>query len=191
MEGRSEAAGEGALEAVLARVRAGDTQASDELFVLLYDELRRTASALLASESPGQTLQPTALLNEAFLKLFRGKGTEVRDRAHVFSLTAKAMRQVLIDRARAKLTLKRTRPETLPQVDIAVAEFQHKAVDLFALDEALQALAERSEQHVQIVELRFFAGLTVEQVAEVVGISARQVSREWTLARAFLRGQLS
>jgi len=191
MEGRSEAAGEGALKELLARSRAGDTEASEELYGLLYNDLRSQARALFAREAPGNTLQPTALVHEAYMRLFGGDGAEVRDREHIFSLAAKAMRRVLIDRARAKRAQKRTPDEPQPQIDIAVAEFQRKAVDLLALDEALERLCERSPQLVEIVELRFFIGLSVDEVAELMHVSSSTVARGWVEARAWLRGRLA
>lgn len=190
MEGRSEAAGEGALAALLSRSRAGDSSAADELYALIYSDLRAQAKLLFARESPGNTLQPTALVNEAFVRLFGGDAAQVKGREHVFALAARAMRNVLIDRARAKRTRKRTPDEPQPQVDIAVAEFQRKAVDLLALDEALERLCERSPELVQIVELRFFIGLTVDEVAELMNVSSSTVTRGWVEARAWLRGRL-
>jgi RNA polymerase sigma factor (TIGR02999 family) len=180
---------------ILSAIEQGDSRAAERLLPLVYEELRRLAGHKLAHENPGQTLQATALVHEAYLRLV---GTETprvyRDRAHFFTAAATAMRRILIDNARHKKADKRggqLRRE--PLSDLADAETDDD--ELLALSEAMQKLAARDPLKAQLVELRYFAGLTGDQAAEVLSLSKSTADRYWTYARAWLqaevRGQLS
>jgi RNA polymerase sigma factor (TIGR02999 family) len=165
---------------------AGDPKAAAELFPLVYDELRRLAAAQLAAEPVGHTLQPTALVHEAYLRL-AGPGDSRRyaDRGHFFAAAATAMRRILIDNARRKQTLKRGGGGAREPLDgIAAPE---PADDLIALGEALDKFAALDPQKARLVELRYFAGLTGEQAAAVLGISPATADRYWDFARAWLQ----
>lgn len=163
----------------------GDRRAAADLLPLVYDELRKLASARLANESPGQTLQPTALVHEAYLRLV-GPGIEWDGRGHFFAAAAEAMRRILVDGARRKKAekhgggLQRFDAAELP---IAAAE---PVEDLVALDDALNRLAKHDAAKAELVKLRYFAGLTIEQAAEVLGISPATAKRYWTYSRAWL-----
>ncbi len=178
---------------LLARVRAGDAEASGQLFELVYGELRQRAHGLLAGQGP-QTLQATALVHEAWLKLHgpmaRGTdGSASTDRSHFLAVAAKAMRSVLIDHARAKATLKRGEARVL--LDEALEAFGEHVPDMLELDEELERLAELDPKLAELVELRFFGGLTVEEVAEIQGTNRSAVERSWRTARAWLAGRLT
>ena len=168
----------------------GGRDALDELLPLVYEELRRIAARYLRREPGDHTLQPTALVNEAYLRLIDQRRVRWRNRAHFYGVAAQIMRRILVDHARAQRSDKRGgRWERLPLV-----EDQTPApggdVDVLALDEALQRLAAFDPQQERIVELRYFGGLTIDEVAEVIGISAATVVREWTIAKAWLRAEL-
>jgi RNA polymerase sigma factor (TIGR02999 family) len=171
---------------ILTAIEQGDGQAADQLLPLVYDELRRLAAQKLAGEAPGQTLQPTALVHEAFLRLV-GTDAEAHwaGRGHFFAAAAQAMRRVLIDNARRKQTQKRGGGRKRQGLD-AVATPEPDD-ELLALDEALQQLAAQDPQKARLVELRYFAGLTGEQAAQVLGISAATADRHWAYARAWLQ----
>jgi RNA polymerase sigma factor (TIGR02999 family) len=169
----------------------GDQGARDELMPLVYDELRRLARGYLRRERPDHTLQPTALVNEAYLRLIDQSQVSWQNRAHFFGIAARLMRQVLINHAVARRAAKRggeAERVSLGDVDHLAVE---QEVDLIALNEALKNLERMDPQQGQIVELRYFSGLTIEEVAEVMGISPATVKREWTTARAWLRRALS
>lgn len=172
------------------RIGTGDTDAASKLFPLVYDELRRLAAKYLRRERPGQTLQATALVHEVYLRLIPDRNLKWSDRAHFFALAARSMRQVLVERARARQTQKRggaAIPVTLTDQILARSE---RPVDLLALDQALTRLAELDPKQAQLVELRFFGGLTVEETAEVIGVSVATVKRSWAFCRAWLRREL-
>lgn len=158
---------------------------------LVYDELRTIADRELRHERPNHTLEPTALVHEAYLRLIRQRNVDFEHRPHVIGVAAQLMRRILVDHARGHQAVKR-RPEmrrtTLAK---AIDDGDDKSVDLAALDDALSRLAEFDEQQCRIVELRYFGGLTIEQSAEVLGISPATVKREWTLAKAWLRREMS
>ena len=157
---------------------------------LVYDELRRLASAYMRRERPGHTLQSTALVHEAYIKLSDQRNVSWQNRAHFFAVAAQLMRRILVDHARARLAQKRgCRPELIP-VDKAFAFTPERSNDLLALDEVLNRLGEKDPRTLQVVELRFFGGLTVEQAAEAMRISPRTVKREWNFGRAWLRAEL-
>ena len=176
---------------LLRAAEAGDREAVDRVFSVLYGELRAIAHRQLQRIPAEQTLSTTALVHEAYLKLSKGAGWTARDRSHFYSLAARAMRMILIDQARARCGPRRgsgLRPLDLDAVDIPIEE---RAAELVALDEALDRLGSRDSELAQLVEWRFFAGLSVEEIAEMSGQSARTVKRHWQTARAFLFQELS
>jgi RNA polymerase sigma factor (TIGR02999 family) len=172
---------------LLERVRAGDPDASAELFELVYGDLRSRARALMAGGVP-QTLQTTALVHEAWMKL-RGPGSEARDRAHFMAVAAKAMRSVLVDAARARGTLKRGGNRML--LEEALNLHAERVPDVAELHSELERLAELDERLARIVEMRFFGGLTIEEVAEVLELGHATVERDWRAARAWLAARLA
>lgn len=168
----------------------GNEAAREQLIPLVYEELRRLAQRHLRAERRDHTLQTSALINEAYLRLVQ-QHVPWESRAHFFGIAARLMRQILVDHARARLRLKRGGDQQ--QVSLAEAEelAEGKSADLLALDDALQAMAAVDQQQSRIVELRYFAGLTIEETAEVTGLSTATVEREWRTARAWLRAELS
>jgi RNA polymerase sigma factor (TIGR02999 family) len=170
----------------------GDDAALQQLIPLVYEELRRVARARLRAEPPGGVLQTTALVHEAYLKLVDINHMTVRNRAHLLALTARLMRQVLVDHARRQRALKRGGPggeATLISLDDIPAAT--RPIDVLALDEALEELAALDPRLSRIVELKFFAGLNIQETAEAIGVSTATVERDWTVARAWLRRRLS
>ena len=166
----------------------GDESARDQLIPLIYDELRRLARKHLRRERPGHTLQTSALVNEAYLRM-AGQSVSWQGRAHFFGIAARLMRQILVDHARLRGNAKHGgdwRRVSLDAADIG----QDQTTDILALDEALQSLARMSPQQSRIIELRFFGGLTIEETAEVLGVSHSTVEREWRVARAWLWREL-
>jgi RNA polymerase sigma factor (TIGR02999 family) len=178
---------------ILSAIEQGDEQAADRLLPLVYDELRKLAAQKLANEKPGQTLQPTALVHEAYLRLVGGQteNTEPRtyeDRGHFFAAAATAMRRIIIDTARRKKTDKRGGAfQRQPLEAIAAPEADE---DMLALDEALDKLAVQDPAKARLVELRYFAGLTGDQAAAVLGISPTTADRHWAYARAWLQAEV-
>ena len=170
---------------------AGRHGAFDELFPLVYDELRRMAAQHLRRERRPQTLQATALVHEAYLKLVGQDGVRCESRAHFFGIAARVMRCLLVDRARARATAKRGLGMEAIVLDTDVGVSLPPNLDLVALDEALHQLAETDPLQSELVEMRFFGGLTIEDAATVLGISPATVSREWTMARAWLYARLN
>lgn len=175
---------------LLADCRAGDPAALDRLLPLLYDELRSLAKSYLGRERGGHTLEPTALVHEAFLKLVGERERNWRNRSHFFALAAQAMRRVLMNHAEKKKSAKRGGGARRVTLFEAASLFEEDAADLLALDEALRRLAAFDEAKSRLVELRFFGGLTTEETASVLGVSARTVERDWRLARAWLRKEV-
>jgi RNA polymerase sigma factor (TIGR02999 family) len=169
---------------------AGDGEAAPRLMPLVYDELRTLARQYLQHERRDHTLQATGLVHEAYLRLVDQTATTWRDRAHFFTVAAGVMRRILVDYARSHRAEKRGGGLEKIQLDEAVALSPARDVDLVALDEALKDLGVFDPRQSQIVELRFFGGLTVEEVGEVLEISPRTVKREWRLARAWLRREI-
>ena len=169
--------------------RNGDPQAGEELFARIYDELKRIAAAQLRGERPGHTLQPTAIVNEAFLRLMRQQGIDWRDRAHFFGLASTMMRRVLVDHARARNRLKRRSDET-PTAFLATTGDAPQA-ELIDLDRALERFAEHYPRQTQMVEMRYFAGLEIEEIAACLDLSPATVKRDWQFARAWLVAELS
>jgi RNA polymerase sigma factor (TIGR02999 family) len=172
--------------ALLRRWREGNEDAQAEVFSVLYDELRRQARACMRRESTGHTLQTTALVHEVFLRLASAQCPDWQHRVHFLAVAARAMRRVLVDLARARRTSKRGSGALHLPLDTSLTAPQSPAVDLLALDEALVALAQLDARKAQIVELRFFGGLTNEETAAVLVISTDTVLRDWRLARAWL-----
>ncbi len=175
---------------LLARVRQSDPRASTELFELLYAELRALAGAAMQREGSGHTLQPTALVHEAWFKIAAPGNVNVTGRAHFFALAARAMRQVLVDHARGAQRDKRGGDRERVTLDGHAVTPSFDALDVLALDEALARLAAQSEFKAKLVELRFFGGLSVDEVASVLNTSPSTVDREWRFARAWLATEL-
>jgi len=165
--------------------------AVNALLPLVYDELRRLAAAYLRRERPGQTIQPTALVHEAYLRLLKDKPDRWQNRAHFCAIAAHSMRQILIERARARGALKRGGVQARVTLDEGLLAADSPHIDLLALDEALQRLEAIDPEQARLVELRFFGGLTIEEAAEAMNISAATVKRHWTIARAWLARELS
>jgi len=169
---------------------AGDQRALDQLVPLVYAELRRVARNRMRRERPGQTLQPTALVNEVYVRLVRIRSIKWQNRAHFFALCGRLMRQILVDAARARQFAKRGGGGVRVTVDEALLPSARPAPDVVALDEALTTLAQMDARKSQVVEMRFFAGLTVEETAEALGVSNDTVSRDWKFAKAWLYQEL-
>lgn len=181
--------------ALLAAARAGDRSAYDRVFARVYDELSRVASRQVARLGAGHSMSTSVLVHEAYLKLVGHGGGAANDRVHFFALAARAMRQILIDHARHRGRAKRgagTPHVALDRVEHAVADDGGPAVeDLLALDRALERLAAVDDELERLVEWRFFAGLTLEEIADLTGVSERTLKRDWRVARAFLSRELS
>lgn len=176
----------GEVTRLLDELNAGNSDALPVLLPLVYDELRRLASRHMGRERQGHTLQPTALVHEAYLKLVGQRSVRFQNRAHFFGVAAQAMRRILVDQARARLSDKRGGDRHAVPVDEAMLVEEPRAVDLVALDLALTDLAAFDPGQAKLVELRFFAGCTIEETAEILGVSDGTVKREWRLARAWL-----
>src|SRR5215831_10102470 len=176
---------------ILGRVRAGDERARDELVALVYDELRRVASGLMRRERADHTLSPTAVVHEAVIRLL-GEAVFDRaaDRGFLFASAARAMREVLIDHARRRAADRRGGGRRRVPLDAVVDYFEEQGLDVVAVHEALDRLAELDERQAQVMTLRYFGGLTVNQVADSLGVSVVTVERDWRLARAWLVGEL-
>src|SRR5262245_44194715 len=186
-----EPAASSAVTSLLARAQEGDRQATDELLPLVYEELRQLAARFLAAEKRGATLQPTALVHEAYLRLVGSDQAGWENRAHFFGAAARAIRRILVDRARARGAARRggARPLRL-DTDAPLAE-PGLSLDVLALDEALGKLASIDAQKARVVELRFFGGLSVDETAAALGVSASTVDRDWVFARAWLHRTMS
>lgn len=178
---------------LLSRAAAGDDKAASRLLPLVYDELRRLAGGYLRRERPGQTLQATALVHEAYMRLVKPGDQPWTGRTHFLAIAAVSMRQVLVDRARRRNAIKRGGVRQRVTIDegLLPSPSPDAGVDLVALDRALTELAALDAQQARIVELRYFGGLTVEETAEVMDSSPATVKRHWTLARAFLKKALA
>ena len=176
---------------LLADASNGDQAALDALLPVVYNELRRLADHYLRQERPDHTLQATALVHEAYLRLVDQTNISWQNRAHFFSVAAQVMRHILVDRARAHKAGKRGGGEQKISLDEAISFFEQRDVNLVALDEALNELAKLDAQQSRIVELRFFGGLTIEESAEVLKITPGTVRYDWRMARAWLHRALS
>ena len=175
---------------ILSQIEQGDPSAAEQLLPLVYDELRKLAAAKLAQEKPGQTLQATALVHDAYIRLVGVEKAQHWDsRGHFFSAAAEAMRRILIEQHRRKLRLRHAGGvQRQPLLDIAA---EQAGEDLLELDEALTSLAAEDELAAKVVELRYFAGLGHHQIAETLGVTVYQARQKWTYARAWLRNCLA
>ena len=175
---------------LLTAVQQGDSTAADQLLALLYGELRRLAMSKMAHEAPGQTLQPTALVHEAWLRLVGSKNPKFENRAHFFSAAAEAMRRILIDRARRKLTARHG--GSFERVDMDGRDFAAPAPDeqLLAVHEVLDQLAKEHPLQAEVVKLRYFVGMTNEETAEALGVSVATVKNYWTFARTWIFNEI-
>ena len=180
----------GDLTAILNEARAGGIDARERLVRAIYAELRRTAGGLMRRERPGHTLQPSALVHEALLRLLDGDTlADVPNRRYLFA-AAQAMRQVLVEHARRRRARKRDGNRVRVPLDQVLAGFDEKGLDVIALHEALERLAQEHPRPAQVVDLRFFGGLSVPEVAEALALSDTTIESDWRFARAWLRGQL-
>jgi len=175
---------------LLARAADGDERAMADLMPLVYDELRRIAGRYMRRERPGQTIQATALVHEAYMRLLRDRAKDWRTRSHFVGIAANAMRQILVERARARGAAKRGGGGQRVTIDEGAIAGPSRPVDVEALDAALERLAALDARQARIVELRFFGGLTVEEAADVLGISPATLKRDWAVARAWLKREL-
>jgi RNA polymerase sigma factor (TIGR02999 family) len=186
------------IDELLQRSSAGDAQATHALFTKLGKELRAIAGFLMSSQPRGHTLQPTVLVSEAYLRFIRTNAARIQTKAHFMGVAARAMRWALIDHTRQRRAARKSEAVYASEVrdvnvvafDQMLETFQERAIDLEALDAALDRLAERDERMARAVELRFFAGLSVEETAEILGMSKRAFEREWTLTRRWLREEI-
>jgi RNA polymerase sigma factor (TIGR02999 family) len=177
---------------ILSAIEQGDPTAADQLLPLIYDELRSLAAAKLTLEKPGQTLQATALVHEAYLRLVDSeKARHWNSRGHFFGAAAEAMRRILVDRARRKRAIKRGGERQRVAMQEQWAAAADCDVDLIALDETLDALASHDRRKADLVKLRFFAGLTIRQAAEALGISESTADADWAYAKAWLRVRMA
>src|SRR5262245_15876436 len=176
---------------ILSAIERGDPKAAEQLLPLVYDELRRLAAQRMAQEVPGQTLEATGLVHEAYLRLVdTERAQHWNSRGHFFAAAAEAMRRILVERARHKRSLKAgggRRRQDLAEIELAVAE---PNVDLLALNEVLEKLEKHDPRKAEVVKLRFFAGLTIEQAAGVLGISTSTADNDWAYARCWLRVEM-
>lgn len=187
----SEAAGAPDVTVLLARWREGDEAALEELVPVVYGELRALAARYLRGERGGHTLQPTSLVNEAFVRLLGPARVRPHDRTHFFALAARTMRRVLVDHARRHRAEKRPSPEDRLTLQTALAGAAAPEIDVLALHEALERLAEIHPRQAQLVELRYFSGLSNPEAAEALGVSLATVERDWQVARLWLADRLA
>jgi len=171
---------------VLEAIEAGDARAARELLPLVYEELRRLAAAKLRHEKPGQTLQPTALVHEAYLRLVGREDPGWQGREHFFAAAAEAMRRILIDSARRKRRMRHGGGQHRLDIDAIELPVEPPSEDLVALDEALTRLAEEDPRKAKLVTLRYFAGFSIDEAARVLGVSHATAERDWSYARAWL-----
>jgi len=179
------------ITSLLRRYRDGDQDALAQLMPLVYNELHRLASSYLRRERPDHTLQTTALVHEAYLRLVDQKEAHWNERGHFFAVAAQTMRRILVDYARRHKAAKRGGPMPKVSLDVAVDFSEEQSENLLLVDRLLTRLAAIDPQEVRIIELRFFGGLSVEETAEALGISATTVKREWSLARKWLAREMS
>jgi RNA polymerase sigma factor (TIGR02999 family) len=178
------------ISALLEELNHGNRGAESRLMGMVYPELRKLAAVYMARERPNHTLQPTALVNEAYLRLIDRPDISWKNRSHFFAVAAQAMRHILVDKARARRAGKRGGPRQQVTLDDVAAIAEAPSIDLLALDEALTRLAALDPRQSRLVELRFFGGLSLEEAAQIVGVSDRTAKRDWKMARAWLRGEL-
>jgi RNA polymerase sigma factor (TIGR02999 family) len=183
-------ASQGEITRLLDAAGSGSSEALNELFPVIYEELRNLAAAQLARERPDHTLQTTALVHEVYVRLVGQRSAGWESRAQFFGVAAKAMRRILVDHARRRGAVKRGGARSRLPLDAVVLDFEERAADLVVLDGALTALADVDQRKAKVVELRFFGGLTGEQVAGVLNTSLATVNRDWKLAKAWLYGRV-
>ena len=171
---------------LLNRINDGDSSAPEEILPLVYDELRKLAAGYLKNERPDHTLQPTALVHEAYLRLVDWETVSWQNRSHFFAVAAQVMRHILVDHARKKKAAMHGGNLQKIALDDAISFSKSKEIGLIDLDDALKDLAKLDDRQAKIVELRFFAGLTIEETAHALGVSTMTVSREWNFAKAWL-----
>ncbi len=177
---------------ILQQIESGDPSATEQLLPLVYEELRKLAAAKLANEKPGQTLQATALVHEAFLRLVDGKQAQHwNSRGHFFGAAAEAMRRILVEKARRERRLKRGGDLQRVELDALQLTIDGPGTDILALDEALTELGRKKPEVMELVKLRYFAGLTLDEAAHVLGIGSSTADRHWTYARAWLYRRLA
>jgi len=176
---------------ILNAIERGEAKATDELLPLVYEELRLLAAQKLSHEKPGQTLQATALVHEAYLRLVGDEAQSWKGRGHFFGAAAEAMRRILVERARRKKSLRHGGELCKKDLDEALLAIDEPKEDLLALDEALNKLAAEDPELAQLVKLRYFAGLTLNQIAQIDGVTRRTVDRNWALCRAWLYQEMS
>ena len=181
----------GLVTQMLDAVSAGKEGAEEELFARVYGELRQMARSRMAGEEPGQTLQPTALVHEVYIRLLRNQEPRWDNRAHFFTAAADAMRRILIEQARRKSSLKRGGGAEHVQLETADGYLDPESDNLLALDEALTRLEARDAKMARVVKLRYFAGLTIEETAQALKSSPRTINRHWSAARAWLHRELA
>ena len=175
---------------VLKAVEDGDLRAAGELLPCVYAELRALARSLMAKTPPGNTLQPTALVHQAYLRIVGDQDPGWNSRGHFFAAAAQAMRRILVEQARRKATVKHGGGQRRVDVDDVDLALESPGEDVLALDEALQRLSQLDERKARVVELRYFVGLDIAETAQVLGVSEPTVERDWRFARAFLYDQL-
>lgn len=181
----------GEVTQVLTEIQGGDPVATERLLPLVYHELRRLAAQRLAQEAPGQTLQATALVHEAYMRLVTAESRQTwQSRGHFFAAAAQAMRRILVENARARRALKRGGGRLRVEVADCPEPCQDDATDILELDQALAKLSRHDQRKATLVELRFFSGLTMEQAADALGISVATAYREWAYARAWLHREV-
>ena len=175
---------------LLGAIDAGDPKAADQLLPLVYEELRKLAAAKMAQEKPGQTLQATALVHEAWLRLAGSDQQQWRGRSHFFGAAAEAMRRVLIDKARQKASLKRGQEQPPEKLHESQIEMTAPTDEILAVHDALDALSAEDATAAEVVKLRYFVGMTIPEIAEALEISPRSADRHWHFARAWLKGAI-
>jgi RNA polymerase sigma factor (TIGR02999 family) len=175
---------------LLSAIDAGDPKAADQLLPLVYEELRRLAALKMAQEKPGQTLQATALVHEAWLRLAGSNHQQWRGRSHFFRAAAEAMRRILIDKARQKASMKRGLNQPLEELHESRIELAAPSDEILAVHEALDDLAAEDATAAAVVKLRYFVGMTIPEISEALEISARSADRHWAFARAWLKGAI-
>jgi len=181
----------GQVSALLDDLQKGDPAAASRLLPIVYRELRRLAAYYMRGERSGQTIQPTELVHEAYLRLVGQERIEWQGRTHFVAMAATSMRRILVDRARKKLAEKHGGGGEKIQLEEALVFSPQKSKDLIALDDALKVLEEISPRQARVVELRFFAGLEMEEIAKIEGVSLRTVKQDWSLARAWLHHEIA
>ena len=181
----------GEITSLLNQLAHGSQDAKDKLIALVYVELHRLAAVYMKRERPDHTLQPTALVHEAYLRLVGQRKANWQDRTHFFAIAAQQMRRILVDHARGHLRTKRFGGQQRLSLDEVLCFTEERSRELLSLDDALSSLEKSDNRQAQIVVLRFFGGLTEKEVAEVLEISPKTVQREWNFAKAWLRGEIS